>query len=718
MFDTLCGGDHRYHRRSSPDQCFMSYARRSDPSSYGPPATQGGEYPFSKSTLPGGAPILEHVRAVLSNQDPLTSGGTFKPFVKHTVQKCAEHRQVSDKSRPVVTTLIFGVSSLAEVQSFLEAFNQTVEANVNPPPGHLPSPFYSLDIEHVSGSVECPLKIVSAGGVVTEYRARISLPARVHLGFYDRRFDIVFPWVHSAISDTYTGDYRLHLPAGPLHCLWHDLFAKLSGRGMGIGLDEDLVALNTFLASCYSFHHRTGPVKIRTVDLLVLLALSGYNTPKTCLSVLNFMFTGGVVQKAWKIRCGMGLWSMTTPLPPHLDLYLQSEAHATLNVANITSLTILIHWFVTPGIAGIVSRKTPVRFLAWFSRFLTAVLDGATFPGGNPFQGSCDRERHPRRLIKEIQYAPGHTPPFEPQMLALCIPPWRNVTGGGCDTDQRAFDHLICTVRVMLRADGVPSHYKWESDLRVIDGFLTGRPSPSAESVGAAVVGCGPDPATREIPKILDSNSDVASEPLRAVLRRFRAALPLKHKLKRFTLSQLLLLYSWQHPREIISKFELTSVGAAKFLFIEDYDLIRPLILAFLGREDAVPVPESYKTFLRDRRINLHLRQAKTLQAVDLLTDNVSKKRKNRQKFNQLRKKLAKSGVDLNRTHVSDHTVKKLRVDAAVAPNIESSVPSGEGFVLAHVEEERTVRYASSPSLSDVSGDEILLVDTPSWEEL
>ncbi len=718
MFDSLCGGPHRNHSRRSPDQCYMSYAQKCDPSAYGPPATASDDYPFSKATLPGKAPIVEHVRGVLRSQEPLECGGNFKPFIKHTLEKICDHRQVCDKTRPVVTTLIFGVSSVTEVQSFIDTFNQMEEANACPPPGHLPSPFYSLDVEHVSGTVECPLKIVSAGGETREFRSRTSLPARVHLGFYDRRFDIVFPWVHSTITDVYTGDYRLHVPAGPLPSLWHDLFAKLSGRGIGIGLTEDLSALNAFLTFCYSFEGRTGPVKVRTVDLLVLLALSGYNTPKTCLSVLNYVFTGGVVQKAWKIRCGMGLWATTAPLPAHLDLYLQSEVHATLNVANVACLTILIHWFVTPGIAGVVSRKTPVRFLAWFSRFFMAVLDGASFPDGNPFQGDCDRERRPRRLIESIQYAAGYTPPVEPGMLALCIPPWRNVTGGGCISDQQAFDHLICKVRAMLRADGVPLHYQWESDLRMIDGFLTGKPSPSARAESPGTMSCSLDPAVRKIPEVLDPSPDAAHEPLRHVLRRYRATLPVGHELKQATVNQLLLLYTWRYPRVVISKFELTSVGAEKFFFPEEYDLIRPLILSLLGREDAVPVPEFYTRFLKNRRISQNLCKARSVQAADLMTDDVSRKRKLREKFRHLKRKLFKSGVEIERLQVSSSTRDELRAEAAVALSPGLSVSSDEDLTLTQAEEVRTVRYASSPSSSDDSDDDTLLVNTPRWEEL
>ena len=709
IFDKLCGSDHRNHSRRRPDQCFMSYARRSDPSNYGPSVTPGGDRVFCSSTLPGGAPVLDHLKGLLDHQDQVKSGGSFYPFVEDTVRMCSNHRQVTDRVRPIVQTLIFGVSSATEVANFLSAFNQEVEACLTPPKGQLPMQFYSLDVENVSGTATCPLKVVTPGGDVADCSSR-SLPARVHLGFYDRRFDVVIPWVHTAINpDTYTGDHRLLLPDGPLPDYWHDLFAKLKGFGIGIGLVDDLKSLATFISSYYTFVTKRGPVKFRTVDLQVLLALAGYNTPKTCLAVLNFIFTGGVVQKQWRIRCGMGLWGTTAPLPPHLDLYLQSEAHAALNTAILCCLTILVHWFVTPGIAVVVSRKTPVKFLGWFERFLTSVLDGARLLG-NPFQEAGDRARQPRALISDIQYSHGRTPPFDPGMLALCIPSWRNVTGGGCFSDQLAFDHLIGTVRLMVGSDGAPRHLRWESDLRVIDGFLTGRPSPSAATRVPSGRGCLPDAATRVIPEYLDSTTSLAAEPLRHLLRKYRAKLPIGHELKRATVNQLMLLHAWTYPEHILSLFELSSSNSIRSFFAEDYDLIRPLVLAFSARDDDYPVPDFYARFLRERRISTQVRQARTLVAADRLTEDPSRKRKHKEKFRQLRRKLFKAGVSIGRSSVS------------ATFNVALDVPSAEVQTSDPVGESRTIRYAASPppeeDSEEESDDEVLVIATADWDDL
>ncbi len=322
----------------------------------------------------------------------------------------------------------------------------------------------------------------------------------------------------------------------------------------------------------------------------------------------------------------MGLWATTSALPPHLDLYLQSEAHAALNTANIASMSILVHWFVTPGIAAVVSRKSPVKFLAWFERFLVAVLLHARLPDGNPFQGGHDRVRQPTALIRNIQYTPGQAHPFEPEMLAECIPPWRNVTGGGCFSDQRAFDHLIGTVRAMVNADGAPNHFRWESDLRVIDGFLTGKPSPSAEATRPRGKGCSSDPATRAIPEVLDSSANLIMNPLSAILRKFRATLPDGHELKRSTVNQLLLLYTWRYPLRVSALFLLSSRDEMRSFYPEHYDLVRPLILAISDKEDRYPVPDFYDRFLKQRRKSQQIHRARALQAADLVTEDRSRK--------------------------------------------------------------------------------------------
>jgi hypothetical protein len=256
MFDKVCGGKHPGHSRSKPDQCYLYYASKCNPESYGPPIPKSNSFPFDKTSLPGKAPILEHVRVLLLDQDQKKAGGSFLPFVQETVNLCSSHRQVSDKTIPHVQTIVFGKSSLDDLKQFLAAFKSEMSQASALRPGYLPSPFYSFDIEFVNTPAGTPFRLSTpsdSGPIITELPSREPMPARVHLGFYESRFDIVFPWTHTHMTDSYSADFTLEVPSAPLHSLWHDLFEKLPGHAVGIGLDHDLAILNKMLTVCYRF---------------------------------------------------------------------------------------------------------------------------------------------------------------------------------------------------------------------------------------------------------------------------------------------------------------------------------------------------------------------------------------------------------------------------------------------------------------------------------
>jgi hypothetical protein len=168
----------------------------------------------------------------------------------------------------------------------------------------------------------------------------------------------------------------------------------------------------------FKFKNAAGPLKIRTLDLLVLLALAEYNSPKPSITALNFFFTGGIIQKPWEIRCGMGHWSSASALPHCLNLYLQSEAIGVLNTALVALKCILVHWFVTPGIAAVASRKSPSIFLSWFWRIVCTVLTDAHLPHDLEFSNCGDHSHSPRQRIAMIAYTNGTVPVFSPEDLA------------------------------------------------------------------------------------------------------------------------------------------------------------------------------------------------------------------------------------------------------------------------------------------------------------
>lgn len=743
MFSRICGGTHEGHHPGNPVSCFNFYASRSNPRSYGPPIPNSLEYPFSKSCLPGKAPILEHVKVLLCDQDSLTSGGTFLPFVDQTLLRCSHQRQVSSTTSPKVTSLVYGRSSTEEVKAFLAAFNSVVAANKEPPAGFLPNTLYSFDVERVSTRPATPFKVVVGDDEQNPKLcyAKASMPARVHLGFHEERFEIIFPWEHGVISSTYHGDYVLRVPATPLPDLWHGLFGKLQGFGIGIGLSQDVTALSEFVCAYYTFSSASGPIRLRTLDLSVLLALAGYNSPKTCISVLNFTFTGGVVQKDWRIRCGLGRWASTDPLPKALSLYLQSEAIGVLNTAHIALVVVLLHWFVTPGIAAVVSKKEPAKFLGWFWRFMVAVLEGASLPSQASFAAGVDRVADPRALISEVCYSEDHPPTFSVEELASFIPPWRNVTGGGCPSDQMAFDHIAATLWPALKRKEVPSHLRWESTLHVFASFLVGRAPPAASPGVMPGAGCGVDRGAIDIPELMISTTP-PSASVRAVYRRYKATLPESHPLRRLTLPQVVLLYVWRHPEQAIMLFRRSSINCASPPFLEEYPLIRPLITALCGGLDDLPVPDFYQRLVEARRVRQDIRSVDFLQnAVGRIVSG--EKRKLLTSLAGARKRLKRRGVALpppppipatrgppvwvaaeapETSHAGEEVVRpSVRVSSAAADEVgEVSVQeAGMSAPVASVNppERRRVRFRS-PSPAGSLGPDVLLVETPDWDDL
>lgn len=733
MFNGICGGRHPGHGRHNPAACYAAYAARSDPKDYGPSISSTADFPFDRKCLPGNAPVLEHLFVVFFGQGGIEAKGTFLPFIEETLEICSKNRQVSMRTKPRVKTLVFGRSSEAEVKDFLESFNAKIATLESPSQGFIPNSLYSLDVESVSTPNGTPFKVFTGedDSNVKLVRLSGSMPARVHLGFHRRRYDIVFPWEYTAMTPQYTADYFLRISANPLPSYWHSLFAKLHGLGIGIGLRKDLEQLTAFISTCYQFENVSSPIEIKTVDLLVLLALCGYNCPKTCISVINFVFTGGVIQKGWQIRCGLGLWSTTNELRHELSLYLQSEAIGVLNTAYIALATCLVHWFVTPTIASVVSRKTPDKFLAWFWRFMSTVLRGAEFTGMNEFNNGVDRVFSPKSLIMNIKYSEDCPPVFPVEALARCIPPWRNVTGGGCCSDQQALDHLILAFCPMLSSPGVKDHLRWQSSLAIIDGFLTGRPSPSAASRVSRELGCRRDPASISIPQLIQGERMMTAS-VRAVYRRHRQEAAEDDPLKHLSNAQTMLLFVWSHPTIAISLFENSPPDRNFHPFENDYDLLRPVIIALRGGDRGLPLPEFYVRLLERRQLRNAKKAARVLQLASERIHVPAQKRKVARRLDKAKRKIRLLSANPDLSSSLPPVVRRERDPPVEIEEIVVEVPRGGSESQPPAEDDshteiRIVRFRTpSPapprhdpgSPTESLQSDVLVVSTPRWEDL
>jgi hypothetical protein len=680
IFENLCGKKHSGHSHNTPDRCFLYYYSKCDPAGYGPSIPRTTNLPLDKTALPGKAPVLEHLVHLLETQDSYTAGGSYLQDIAETLKLCKSHRQVSESTLPQVHTLIFSRSSESEVKLFIDAFNSKIQKQESPDHGFLPHALYSFDVECVSSLPDVPFHIQQTRKGITSVRdIRASkFPARVHLGFHGERFDIVFPWEYTSMARDYRAEWTLSIPADPLHDHWHQLFQKLQGYGIGIGLQEDISLLNSFVATCFKFKNAAGPLKTRTLDLLVLLALAGYNSPKTSITALNFFFTGGIIQKRWEIRCGMGRWSSASALPHCLNLYLQSEAIGVLNTALVALMCILVHWFVTPGIAAVASRKPPGTFLSWFWRFVCTVLTDAHLPPDLEFSNCGDRSHSPRQLIAMIAYANGTVPVFSPEDLAACIPPWRNVTGGGCPSDQYAFDHILNRIWPMLHRSGVTLHLKWKSDIQMISSFLTGQPLPSAASHTSRDTGCNPDGATLRIPLLLPDRSAETYLTPRKLYRNYQKELPDSDPLKHMTSSQMLLLAVWQHPKKFCKIFAKDGPNGEKQFSGKDVYLLEPLVFALGHRGGLEKISSRLVFYGGHRRFKCDLRRAKFLTGRLEHSSIPAEKRRLRAKIRSISRRWSLTLPPLTSHSTSEQGESVPRRSRQIAPRApRTSLPSG-----------------------------------------
>lgn len=686
------------------ESSFLYYYSQAASDSYAPLIPNAGIPPLSASCLPGGAAVIDHLIALMESHRSYVCGGSFLPWISGTLDLCSKFRQPAG-CLPVVRTLVFGRSSEAQISSFVQEFNDKIASSESFAQGFIPHSFYSFDVECVTAFPPTTFKVADGTSNILEIAAP-KLPARIHFGFHDSRFEVVIPWEDRYMNHNLQACYTLRMPSMRPTTLWHTLFSRLRGTAVGIGLKDDMKQLSDFLA--HFFSDSLGLIKLNTAELEILLALAGYNSTRTNISALNFLFTGGVILKPWQIRCGLGRWGSTQPLPPALNVYLQSEALGVLNTALIATCCILVHWFVTPGIAAIVSRKTPQKFIPWFTRFLSTVLRGASIPAANQFSNSVDRVGSPREMILKIVYSADQPPIFLPVDLAKCIPPWRNVTGGGCPSDQLAFDHILRNLWPILRRTGVPLHLRWESNIKVVTGFLSGKPTPSARSWSSSRLGCQPDSATVDLPVLVPCSTGPNLAPLRPQLVAFKSSLPEGHALRGLSASQLFLSYAWQNPEETFGLFQSQMGGSRKHFSNQEFDLLRPLVAAYFPEVGVSSSPASYLRFRQARTFRNE--QARVRQIHDLMrstTDPVTRRR--------LRKKMRNAFWNKYRANRElDLSVQASYRTQTCCSDVTETIST----VTAEVEDLTIAPPWVPDAIADMSSSDELEVDTPAWDDL
>ena len=580
---TFCGLEHAGHEQRSKELCYLYFLSKCDSKTPLPLVPKTSQHLLSPGILPRGAPLLDHVDVLLRSQSNCKAGGSFRPFLKSSMKVLKTHRQVCLDTNPSVQSVVYGVSSSEEVLKFISDFNQKMAELQNPGEGSFPFEFFHFDVLFCRTPTGVTPKIAPSmkniGDIIGE--PLVDIPARILLGFWDQRFDIVFNYEYTDMNQsTFEADFKLIMKRTCLEDIWHNIFSKFKGYAVGVDLPNKINKLFRFLEACFSYRNCSGQPVLKHIDLNVLLAISGWNYHTADACTLNFMCTGGVLLRPWELQYGLGQLHLLN-MPKSVNIYLQSECQAVLNTALLCSIIWMLHWFVTPGIANLFTRKDPIKFLKWFSSFQVHVLRGAFLPDLDLKSELGCRKASPTSLIAKIEYLQEFCPAISPEELSYMIPPWGNVIESGCRTDLDAFDHLLYSVHPLLTAQNIPGHLRLQSNSVLVGTALSGKSQPVISGIpDRDALGCRPDQALLFLPDLM--SKDVTDGCKVTVSHAYE--IYLKHindmdPVKSHSLVQIAILFAWKHQVQFLKLYSESCIELSGFDYFkpEELDVLIPL---------------------------------------------------------------------------------------------------------------------------------------------
>ena len=571
---------------TNEDECYWQFLSLCYDNKYAPSLGDGSEL-FDKNIWTGQAPILEHIRTALQDQDPYMGGGSWKNFLSETIMEISTSRQATILTNPEVKTIIFGISSKESVKAFINAFNNQVSHNMKFKNGRCPSPFFSLSTNFVLADRACKPLIKFGGqkGTTVELN-RDHLPARLSFGFLNSRYDVVFPWTNTYCNDSdYSGDYILQYDKSCLENFWIGMFSDL--EGVGITDQDELERLLEFL-KLLKFRNGFKPPQFKTTNLETLLVISGYNHSASHLAAANFFFVGGSVLDLCDMFYGLGKWAsedLSGVIEKTLNIFLQSRIMAIVNVAMLSSIIWLLHWFPTPGLGAILTGKGPVKFLEWFARFQKHILAGSR-TNYNIFRKAGNRMEKPSELFEEIQLAVTDLTAAD---LANCNPKWSNVTFGGCPSDVVALTHYRDHLLPVLSGKALPIGLRISTNFLTYAASITGTKNFIAK--GSNNPGCSFDSSTLRLPESA-AGSAKAKTTVRESLRQFREENLKSEPESKLTGKQLELAYVWTNPEKSLELFKSTFESSNSRFFRPQHAIgLMPILEGYNGQPLKDPLP-------------------------------------------------------------------------------------------------------------------------------
>ena len=473
---------------------------------------QTGQKVICDTPLPASLPVIEHVLAVCKYQDVFTAGGSYNEGIMGTVDEIMNYWNHGLTHRTQVKTITFGVSNHFNFKCFQKSIQDGLNAfrsnEVWYPINH-----YTFHVEYISG---------------TWNGTDSSWPARIVLGIWSYRWEIIFPW---KFSQTDTGDSLVLDLSENIPSFWLEFFRSPPGFAVGLHLREDLRALNQFFSSL-RFTEKFKPVTLRSIDFASLMALCGYNAPLN-YTALAWIFTGAKFADIPSMGPCLGMHHQEKP-PSFLCYYIQNKVTVIMNASTLAMIVFSMNLFPTPGIASLLSRKSLRKFFEWQQKFLEEFLFDTTLDHSvflNP-----DYDEPEERILQIHSYGK-----VTRDDMCKIFPTWSNICFSGCPTDAVAIEHIMTNLLPILKASGMPIALKWNVSPKLLLDIFG---APQRTSSDSDLIGCQVDDSVPRIPRLLGLHSTIR---VIKACKEFRDSEPEESKFKDFSLTQLMVLYVWIH---------------------------------------------------------------------------------------------------------------------------------------------------------------------------
>ena len=439
-FTNLCSEKHN-HEKSRQDcyQYFLQTCKENELSS--------SDFVYTSQNLVAGVPVADHLKVILQYTRLSKIGGSWFSWIGSTIESVLLHRQVSNKSCQIVRTIRLGLSSKEEVLRFKKNMEKMVAKKTNKM-----IPFRVTMIQTGAGQTST----VKHGAILKELYDGPQ-PAVICFGDYYYRYQIIIPWKASFIKKTTNeGIYSLDLK-DTVDMVWYDLLESLPFIPFILDPNE-LVGVTNFFNRILNTKESKQIHLNNYVTLGMLLTLSEWDLPSSNLSTVNFMLTGGLLNRLWTVSSGFGKWGVN-PMLRGQDLFLIGEIYGLQNALTTLSTCLLLHWFPSPVIAYTSSLLQPTEFIHWFNSFIMETLSKLTFKP--ELQNYYSKFGHVPALSPITVESTEQSPIISVAELRHMMPTWSNITSGGPASLGRILYHTVEVIQPILRRQNLPTSLKW-----------------------------------------------------------------------------------------------------------------------------------------------------------------------------------------------------------------------------------------------------------------